>query len=327
MMTGTDTSLSGAPLLEARHLSCAFTVTSGLLRRKINAVRAVDDVSLTILPGETLGLVGESGCGKSTLARLLLGLTLPDDGEILYQGQPVPPLSSGVPAPFQMVFQDPFSSLNPRLPVGDSVGEPLLAQHVPNAEIRRRVAGMLEQVGLEQAHASRYPHQFSGGQRQRLAIARALVTSPRFIVCDEAVSALDASVRAQVLNLLRDLQKQHGFACLFISHDLAVVGHMADRIAVMYLGRVVETASRDTLFTNPAHPYTRALLSSAPTMRVGAKNISPLAGEPPSPLSPPSGCAFHPRCPRAMAVCKQKRPALVSLKAGHMAACHFAGQD
>ena len=314
------------PLLEARDLCCSFAVTTGVLRREKGKVHAVDHVSFSVHSGETLGLVGESGCGKSTVARMLMGLIPPDSGEILYEGRSVPALASGRAAPFQMVFQDPFSSLNPRMSVGESVGEPLLAKGVARIEIRRRVAEMLVQVGLNADHARRYPHQFSGGQRQRLAIARALITEPRFIVCDEAVSALDASVRAQVLNLLCSLQKSRHFSCLFISHDLAVVGHMSDSVAVMYLGRIVEKAPRDVLFAVPAHPYTRALLAAVPSMSEGRGCFVPLAGEPPSPLNPPEGCAFHTRCVRAADICRRLRPELQTVGTGHVVACHFPEQ-
>ena len=238
------------PLLEVRHLSRGFDVRRGLFQTPAGRVLAVDDVSLSVMRGETLGLVGESGCGKSTLARLILRLVPPDSGDILFEGRSL--LDGNVPPEvarrLQMVFQDPFSSLNPRLQVGTSIGEPLRAAGVPPEETRRRVAAMLEQVGLLPEHATRYPHEFSGGQRQRIAIARAVILHPEFIVCDEAVSALDASVQAQVLNLLKDMQQRYGFAYLFISHDLAVVGHMSDRVAVMYLGRIVEIAPRDRLF-------------------------------------------------------------------------------
>ena len=313
------------PLLEVRHLSLGFDVRRGLLQTSAGRVLAVDDVSLSVMRGETLGLVGESGCGKSTLARLILRLVPPDGGDILFRGQSllgdVPP---EVSRRLQMVFQDPFSSLNPRLKAGVSVGEPLRAAGVSAEETRRRVADMLRQVGLSPEHATRYPHEFSGGQRQRIAIARAVILHPEFIVCDEAVSALDASVQAQVLNLLKDMQQRYGFAYLFISHDLAVVGHMSDRVAVMYLGRIVEIAPRDRLFGAPAHPYTRALLEASPRREPGRRPSVALSGDLPSPLDPPSGCAFHPRCPLASDLCRRTRPVLQTLFPGHLVACHLA---
>ncbi|HIU18297.1 MAG TPA: ATP-binding cassette domain-containing protein [Candidatus Avidesulfovibrio excrementigallinarum] len=313
------------PLLEVRHLSRGFDVRRGLLQTSAGRVLAVDDVSLSVMRGETLGLVGESGCGKSTLARLILRLVPPDGGDILFRGQSllgdVPP---EVSRRLQMVFQDPFSSLNPRLKAGVSVGEPLRAAGVSAEETRRRVADMLRQVGLSPEHATRYPHEFSGGQRQRIAIARAVILHPEFIVCDEAVSALDASVQAQVLNLLKDMQQRYGFAYLFISHDLAVVGHMSDRVAVMYLGRIVEIAPRDRLFGAPAHPYTRALLEASPRREPGRRPSVALSGDLPSPLDPPSGCAFHPRCPLASDLCRRTRPVLQTLFPGHLVACHLA---
>ena len=319
------------PLLEIRHLSRGFDVRRGLFQAPAGRVLAVDDVSLSVMRGETLGLVGESGCGKSTLARLILRLVPPDGGDILFRGRSL--LGGDVPPEvsrrLQMVFQDPFSSLNPRLKAGVSIGEPLRAAGGSPEETRQRVADMLEQVGLLPEHATRYPHEFSGGQRQRIAIARAVILHPDFIVCDEAVSALDASVQAQVLNLLKDMQQRYGFAYLFISHDLAVVGHMSDRVAVMYLGRIVEIAPRDRLFGSPAHPYTRALLDASPRREPGQRPHVSLGGDLPSPLDPPSGCAFHPRCPLAAKVCRRARPALQPFFPGHLVACHLvtaAGQ-
>lgn len=337
-----------AALLEFRHVSRSFDVRRGFMGGSRGRLLAVDDVSLTAMRGETLGLVGESGCGKSTLARMAVRLLAPSSGDVLLWPQstenaplessqalpqqsvepqsivcPSAELEKTLPHRIQMVFQDPFSSLNPRLRVGTSVGEPL--QHLGKDERRERVEAIFDLVGLEPAHILRYPHEFSGGQRQRLAVARALITRPDFVVCDEAVSALDASVQAQILNLLKDMQARFGFTYLFISHDLAVVGHMSNRVAVMYLGRVVEVAPREMLFSEPAHPYTRALLTSAPSQH-RARNPERrllLAGELPSPLNPPSGCAFHPRCPNVMPCCKDVAPALQDIGAGRSVRCHL----
>ena len=312
--------------LEVRHVSCSFGVRRGLFGQKSDRLLAVDDVSFTVGKGETLGLVGESGCGKSTLARLILRLLPLDSGDILFQGESIAHLGPGQGAArrLQMVFQDPFSSLDPRMKVGSSVAEPLRAAGVPAEECRRRVAEMLEQVGLAPEQAALYPHEFSGGQRQRIAIARAFITRPDFVACDEAVSALDASVQAQVLNLFKGMQQRYRFSCLFISHDLAVVGHVSDRVAVMYLGRLVELASCRQLFSAPAHPYTQALLAAASSRKPGAKAPLVLLGEPPSPLDPPSGCVFHPRCPLAEERCRHERPLFRELGGGHAAACHLA---
>ena len=310
--------VAAPPLLETRNLCRAFTVRQGLLRQVAGTVRAVDDVSLRIERGETLGLVGESGCGKSTLGRLIAGLLPPSSGDIQLDGLSLCHETEGAGRAMgpsnqlQMIFQDPFSSLNPRLTVGHSVGEPLLVRHLNAAERRQMVVDMLERVGLSAEHADRYPHEFSGGQRQRLAIARALITNPELIICDEPVSALDASVQAQVINLLQELQRSLGVSYLFISHDLGVVGHMSDRVAVMYLGRVVEEGLVDQLFTTPSHPYTRLLMAAMPRRDPAARAAlaTPLLanGEPPSPLAPPTGCAFHPRCPHTMDICRCERP-------------------
>lgn len=312
-------------LLEFRHVSRSFEVRRGLLGASRGQVLAVDRVDLTVRRGETLGLVGESGCGKSTLARMAARLLTPSSGDVLLEGQsiltPAPELAHALIGRIQMIFQDPFSSLNPRMRVGDSVGEPL--RGVSDVERRERIAKMLELVGLDPAQATRYPHEFSGGQRQRLAIARALIPHPDFVVCDEAVSALDASVQAQVLNLLHDAQDRFGLTYLFISHDLAVVGHMSDRVAVMYLGRVVELAPKSRLFTAPAHPYTQALLASAPSRATRGHTAPQLTGELPSPLNPPSGCAFHPRCPKALPCCAERMPDSVLLAADHTVRCHL----
>ncbi len=323
----TETTL---PLLDFRDVSRFFTVRQGVLGRVRGEVRAVDSVSLFVRHGETLGLVGESGCGKSTLARMAVRLLPPSSGDILFDGESVLSKEKGrdnawYARRLQMVFQDPFSSLNPRLRIGSSIGEPLLAQGIASEERRERVGEILRRVGLQPEHAGRYPHEFSGGQRQRIAIARALVTRPDLVVCDEAVSALDASVQAQVLNLLKEVQADFGLAYLFISHDLSVVGYMSDRVAVMYLGRIVEQADRRTLFGAAAHPYTQALLAAAPVHDPEKRrNRISLSGELPSPFSPPSGCAFHPRCPRATPRCREEAPELRGIGERHWVRCHLA---
>ena len=298
-------------------------------------MRAVEDVDLTLNRGETLALVGESGCGKSTLARALALLNPPTAGTLRLDGQDVAGLGRRALKPLrrriQMVFQDPFGSLNPRLPVGAIVAEPLVVHGIGDGRTRRdRVADLLQAVGLRSEHLSRYPHQFSGGQRQRIAIARALALEPDIVVADEPVSALDVSIRSQVLNLMKDLQAERGLTYLFISHDLAVVRHFADRVAVMYLGRIVETAPTERLFADPRHPYSRALMESAPVAGRGKRVPGRvLGGDVPSPIDPPPGCAFHPRCPMVEDSCLRERPRLepAAVEAGHnadhRAACHF----
>ncbi|MCQ4159051.1 ATP-binding cassette domain-containing protein [Roseomonas sp. GC11] len=313
------------PILELRSVVRHFDTPAG-------RVRAVDDVSLTVRAGETLGLVGESGCGKSTLARLAMRLLPPDSGAILFEGTDLAKAGRGDLARYrarmQMVFQDPLSALNPRETIGRILEQPLLVhRRGGRAERRARVAQLLAHVGLRGDIAARFPHELSGGQRQRVGIARALALEPRLLLCDEAVSALDVSVRAQVLNLLLRLRGEFGLAALFISHDLAVVRHVADRVAVMYLGQVVEQAPRDALWRQPRHPYTRALMAATPVAdpaEARARPPLPLTGELPSPIDPPSGCRFHPRCPLALPRCREDVPALRLAGPEHTVACHLA---
>ena len=319
-------------LLSLEDVAVHFPIRKGLLGRQVGAIRAVDGVSLAMAPGETLGLVGESGCGKTTLANAILRIVEPTRGSIRFEGVDMAALT-GEPLRrarrrIALVFQDPFSSLNPRMRIGETVAEPMLAHGGPGGAKRRdRVAELLTLVGLLPEHASRYPHQFSGGQRQRVVIARALASDPALLLCDEPVSALDVSVRSQILNLLLDLQARLNMAILFVSHDLSVVRHVCDRIAVMYLGRVVELADRRTLFDHPAHPYTEGLIASVPqpdpTVRKPFTE-APLSGEIPSPATPPSGCHFHPRCPIAIERCRHDDPTLRPLPRRSAAACHLA---
>jgi oligopeptide/dipeptide ABC transporter ATP-binding protein len=315
-----------APLLEVENLIRRFVARRSAFGRPTATVTAVDAVSFSLDAGTTLALVGESGCGKTTLGRLVLRLIDPTGGRIRFDGRDVTVLKESELAPLrrnaQLVFQDPYASLNPRMTVGQILAEPLGLHHVVPASHRaERVGDLLRLVGLEPRAARRYPHEFSGGQRQRIAIARALAVRPKLVVCDEPVSALDVSIRAQVLNLLRDLQRRLGLAYIFISHDLAVVKHVADRVAVMHLGRIVEMGQSDAIFTNPRHPYTRALLSAIPVPEPGAKGEQiVLRGEMPSALHPPEGCAFHTRCPVAIARCRIQQPELVGDM--HATACH-----
>lgn len=312
------------PLLAFNHVARSFAVRRGLFGTR-SILTAVDDVSLELREGESLGLVGESGCGKSTLGRLACGLTIPSSGQVLFEGRPLPKAgaSTWTAGRIQMISQDPSSSLNPRLRVRTSVGEPLEAQNTPGAERQQKVEDMLNAVGLN-GLGGRYPHEFSGGQRQRIAVARALVTHPDVIVCDEPVSCLDASVQAQTLNLLREAQERFRPAYLFISHDMAVVGFMCERILVMYLGQIVEEATRETLFGKPAHPYTRALFAAVPDGQKPGRFPPLLTGEPPSPLAPPTGCRFHPRCPNARELCRTKMPGWRNPAPNQRVRCHFA---
>ncbi|MFP5196509.1 dipeptide ABC transporter ATP-binding protein [Alcaligenes faecalis] len=318
-------------LVQVKDAACWFDVSPPLLERlvyrkpKVN-LRAVDGVSFTLNKGETLALVGESGCGKSTVARLLTGLYSLTRGEILFDGQSLKTMDKASQKAMrkrrQMIFQDPYASLNPRWRVGRIIAEPLVTHtDMSRAQQDAKVAELLTQVGLNPSDAQRYPHQFSGGQRQRISIARALALQPEFIVCDEPTSALDVSVQAQVLNLMKDLQRELGLTYLFISHNLAVVHHVADRVGVMYLGRIVEIAPRDDLFAQPRHPYTRMLLGAIPDMSGAGKSRVPVAGEVPNPLNPPSGCTFHPRCPLANDRCRREAPALLQTGPQEVA-CH-----
>ena len=318
-------------LLEIRNLKKYFPITRGLFKHTVGYVKAVDGINLKIKRGETLGLVGESGCGKSTLGRSILRLTEPSDGEILLDGTDIRKLNQEELRQYrkklQIIFQDPFASLNPRMTVGDIVGEPLKIHGlVKKDEMEERVAELLTLVGLDSRIMGRYPHQFSGGQRQRIGIARALSLNPELVICDEPVSALDVSVRSQVLNLMNELKEKLNLTFLFISHDLSVVKHISDRVAVMYLGQLVELADKEEIYENPTHPYTKALMSAIPIPDPFAerKRII-LAGDVPSPLNPPSGCSFHPRCPVACQVCREQEPKLREYKKGHYAACHRAG--
>jgi oligopeptide/dipeptide ABC transporter ATP-binding protein len=315
------------PLLEVSGLVKHYPVRSGILRRTVGTVHAVDGVSFTVGVGETLGLVGESGCGKSTVARSVLRLVEPTGGSIRLNGLDITHLGKAALRPhrrsMQIIFQDPFASLNPRMTAGDIVGEPLTVHGMAvGRKKRERVAELFEQVGLRPDQMLNYPHQFSGGQRQRICIARALSLGPSLIVCDEPVSALDVSIQAQVINLLMDLQRKHDFSYLFIAHDLAVVAHISHRIAVMYLGRIVEIAEKTELFANPRHPYTQALLASVPVADPRTKSLKPLIeGDVPSPINPPSGCAFHTRCRYVMDRCRIETPILAEVAGQHKVAC------
>ena len=315
-------------LLEVQDLKKYFPVKKGILSRTIGEVRAVDGISFTLERGETLGVVGESGCGKTTVGRSILRLIEPTSGQVFFNGQDLLQLRGEelrkMRASFQIIFQDPFSSLDPRMSVGEIIGEPLRNHRsASRSEIKDRVAHLLNRVGLHPSQMGRYPHEFSGGQRQRIGIARALALNPLAIVCDEPVSALDVSIQAQVINLLVELQEEMNLSYLFIAHDLSVVEHISDRVAVMYLGRIVELASDQALYENPVHPYTQALLSAVPVPDPDIrKKRTILEGDVPSPIHPPTGCAFHPRCPAKRDRCSRERPELLNLGNDHYVACH-----
>jgi oligopeptide transport system ATP-binding protein len=323
------------PLLSVKNLKKHFPIHKGILSRVHGHVKAVDGVSFDIFPGETLGLVGESGCGKTTAGRTILRLLDPTDGTIHFNGKNITNLSQSQLRPLrkdmQIIFQDPYSSLNPRMTVKSMLSEALLFHNiVGKTEVNKEVNRLLDIVGLQKSHADRYPHEFSGGQRQRIGIARALSVRPKLIVCDEAVSALDVSIQAQVINLLKNLQKEFGLTYLFIAHDLSVIEYISDRVAVMYLGKVVEIAKSDILYNHPQHPYTKALLSAVPIADPEKKSQRiVLTGDVPNPINAPSGCTFHPRCPKAKEnaeipeKCKQEIPILKSTGDSHFSSCHF----
>jgi oligopeptide transport system ATP-binding protein len=335
-MSQTDTQTNGGAatgetLLEVKNMKMYFPVTSGIIfQKKVADVKAVDNVSFTIARGETLGLVGESGCGKTTTGRAILQLYKPTEGDVIFDGTRLNDLDNSsmraMRRQMQIIFQDPYGSLNPRMTCGDIVGEPLIVHKLTSGkgEYRDRVDELLQTVGLNPYMADRYPHEFSGGQRQRIGIARALAVNPSFIVCDEPVSALDVSIQAQVINLLEDLQEQFGLTYLFIAHDLSVVRHISDRVAVMYLGHIVEVADRNELYDNPLHPYTRALLSAVPIpdpiVEAERERII-LTGDVPSPMNPPPGCVFHTRCPVMIDECQEETPELREVSPGHWVAC------
>ncbi|ADO77590.1 ABC transporter ATP-binding protein [Halanaerobium praevalens] len=321
-------------LLEVKNLKKYFPVKAGIFKKTVAHVKAVDDISFAVKEGETLGLVGESGCGKSTTGRTILRLLEATAGEVVFEGKNVMDLDKksmrAIRRDMQIIFQDPYASLNPRMTVADIVGEPLdihkLAKN--KKERNQRVKQILENVGLGAEYMHRYPHEFSGGQRQRIGVARALAVDPKLIIADEPVSALDVSVQAQVVNLLQDLQKEYGLTYLFIAHDLSVVKHISDRVAVMYLGKIVELTSKEELFQNPMHPYTQSLLSAIPEADPKKKKDRIiLKGDVPSPVDPPSGCRFHPRCPKAFDLCSVKEPEFKEYGDGHFAACHLLEQE
>ena len=321
--------MAEAPLLEVKHLKKYFPIKGGVFSKTIGHVYAVDDVNFTLAKGETLGLVGESGCGKSTTGRTILRLIEPTDGELYFEGQNITELDKSamraLRREMQIIFQDPYASLNPRMTVGSIIGEPLEIHKIAKgAEKEERVASLLQKVGLRAEDMRKYPHEFSGGQRQRIGIARALALNPKLIVCDEPVSALDVSIQAQVINLLEDLQAEFSLSYLFIAHNLNVVEHISDRVAVMYLGQIVELASDEDLYKNPQHPYTEALLSAVPIPdpTIKKKRII-LEGDVPSPINPPKGCHFHTRCMYKEKICEEVEPEFKDIGGGHWVACHF----
>ena len=326
-----DPQMANGTLVELKALVKHFPIRGGVFLKEVAAVRAVDGVNLSIREGETLGLVGESGCGKTTIGRLILRLEEPTSGEIFFQGENILAYNKermrNLRRQMQVIFQDPFSSLNPRKTVSHIVGEPLLVHGMKNRREREdRVLKLLRVVGLRREHMRRYPHQFSGGQRQRICVARALALHPKLVVCDEAVSALDVSIQAQVINLLKDLQQEFGLTYLFISHDLGVVEHVSDRLAVMYLGKIAELADSVEIYQTPLHPYTQALLSASPIPDPTLKRDRIiLKGDVPSPIDPPPGCRFHTRCLYAEDICSQQEPQFKEVKEHHLAACFFAG--
>lgn len=315
-------------LLEVHNLKKYYPITGGLLARQVGEIKAVDGVSFYIKEGETLGLAGESGCGKSTLGRVILRLEEPTGGEVTYQGIDITKLNKtelrGLRSQIQIIFQDPQSSLDPRMTINQSIGEALLVQGMKDTQERaERVVEILERVGLEARHAWSYPHEFSSGQRQRVGIGRALAVNPRLIIADEPVSALDVSIQAQILNLMLDLQQEFGLAYLFIAHDLSVIRQVSHRVAIMYLGKIVELADTNELFQNPLHPYTEALLSAVPSIKRRQRKRILLPGSVPSPLNPPTGCHFHPRCHKVLPVCSQEEPPFKDVGEGHGVACHL----
>ena len=325
---------TGEPLLKVEHLTKEFPAEAGMIAGRFSkrVVSAVNDVSFEIYPGETFGLVGESGCGKSTTGRTIMRLTNPTAGKVYFEGKDVSKMNKhelkDLRRQMQFIFQDPYASLNPRMTIGEIISEPMTIHNVGTKEERMKtVRELLDVVGLNPEHINRYPHEFSGGQRQRIGIARAFALRPKLIICDEPVSALDVSIQAQVLNLLKELQDRYGTAYLFIAHDLSVVQHISDRVAVMYLGKMVELSDWKTLYTEPHHPYTQSLLSAVPVpdpdvQKTRARII--LAGDPPSPIDPPSGCRFHTRCPIAKEICGSQQPDFKEVAPGHFCACHFA---
>jgi peptide/nickel transport system ATP-binding protein len=316
-------------ILETRNLSKQFQLSASAFSAA-GTITAVDSVSLTLEQGETLGLAGESGCGKSTVARLMMGLLPPTSGELFFNGKSLSGIKRKEETDFrkavQMVFQDPYSSLNPRMRIGEIIAEPIIIHRLaPTKNIREIVLGIMNRVGLQPGHYDRYPHEFSGGQRQRIGIARALAVEPRAIIADEPLSALDISIQAQIINLLIDLQKSLGLSYLIISHDLAVIRHLSNKVAIMYLGRIVEQGVTEELFTSPLHPYTEALIAAIPGLGTSKAKTAPvLRGDIPSPVSTPSGCPFHPRCPYRKEICSVNSPPLEEKKTGHLAACHFS---